>query len=130
MKYMLLAYTNAAEWGQVDTSSPEFLEMCAFYEDLGAELAASGELVSTEGLADPALTRTVRAPGGGAPVVSDGPYAEAKEVLVSFSILDVEDLERALELAGRVAAATGDTIEVRPIMEDDPREVGAEASMP
>lgn len=115
MKYMLLAYTKP-DWSEVDTQTPEFLEMCRFYEELGAELAASGEAVATEGLADPVLTRTVR-PGDGGPVVSDGPFAETKEVLASFSIVDCASADRALEIAARVAQAVGDTIEVRPVMD-------------
>ena len=60
MKYLLLAYTKQADWDTVDVTSPEFLAACAFYEELGAELTASGELLSTEGLAHPALSYTVR----------------------------------------------------------------------
>lgn len=119
MKYMLLAYTSKADWDEVDTSSPEFLAMCEFYERLTTELTASGELVSTEGLADPALTRTVRK-GEDAPVVSDGPYAESKEVLASFSILDCANHDRVLEIAARIVDAVGDTIEVRPIPDGAP----------
>lgn len=121
MKYMLLAYTGSSDWSDVDVTSPEFLAMCEFYAHLGQELTESGELVATEGLADPTLTRTVRrtAERGGT-TVSDGPFAEAKEVLASFSIVDVVDLDRALDIAARVSEATGDTIEVRPVMEGEP----------
>jgi hypothetical protein len=114
MKYILLAYTNRDDWESVDYSSPEFLAMCQFYEDLGKELTASGEFVSTEGLGEPALTRTVRRQDGVA-VAVDGPYAEAKEVLASFSILDCASHDRAMEIAARITAAIGDTVEVRPI---------------
>ncbi len=51
---------NRDDWESVDYSSPKFLAMCQFYEDLGKELTASGEFVSTEGLSEPASTRTVR----------------------------------------------------------------------
>ena len=77
MKYMLLAYTKQADWDAVDYTSPEFLAMCEFYEHLGKELTESGELVMTEGLGDPSLTRTVRRRDGG-PVAVDGPYAEVE----------------------------------------------------
>jgi hypothetical protein len=117
MKYMLLAYTGGADWDAVDYESPEFLAMCAFYEELGAELAASGELVSTEGLADPSLTRTVRRVDG-APVATDGPFAESKEVLASFSIIDVASHDRAMAIAARIVDAIGDTVEVRPLGSD------------
>ncbi|MGH8774358.1 MAG: YciI family protein [Jiangellaceae bacterium] len=116
MKYMLLAYTKQADWESVDVTSAEFLAMCQFYEDLGKELSATGELVTTEGLADPSLTRTIRKQDVG-PVAMDGPYAEAKEVLVSFSIIDCASHDRAMEIATRVVDAIGDTVEVRPIMD-------------
>lgn len=111
---MLLAYTKQADWDAVDVTSPEFQAMCQFYEDLGAELTASGELVMTEGLADPSLTRTIRKQDGG-PVAVDGPYAEAKEVLASFSIIDCASHDRAMAIAARVVDAVGDTVEVRPV---------------
>jgi hypothetical protein len=117
MKYMLLAYTGKADWESVDYSSPEFLAMCEFYETLGKELTESGELVMTEGLADPSFTRTIRKQDG-TPVAVDGPYAEAKEVLASFSIIDCASHERAMAIAARVVDAIGDTVEVRPVGTD------------
>ena len=120
MKYILLAYTNRDEWESVDYSSPEFLAMCEFYDELGKELAGTGEFVATEGLAEPSFTRTVRRQDG-VPVAVDGPYAESKEVLASFAILDCASHDRAMEIAARIVAAVGDTVEVRPIQEADPR---------
>ncbi len=114
MKYMLLAYTKQAAWDNVDVTSPEFQAMCEFYEALGKELSESGELVMTEGLAHPALTKTVRKQDGG-PVATDGPYAEAKEILASFSIIDCASHDRAMAIAARVVDAIGDTVEVRPV---------------
>ncbi len=122
MKYMLLAYTPRDAWDTMDVTSDEFQAACAVYVDLSQELAASGELVSTEGLGHPSLSRTIR-PSADGPLVSDGPFAEAKEVLVSFSIIDVTDHDRALAIAARVVAGVGDAIELRPIM-DGPSEEG------
>jgi hypothetical protein len=119
MKYMLLAYTGQESWDAVDPTSPEFLALCAFYEELGRELTDTGEFVATEGLAHPSLSRTVR-PAGGDIVATDGPFAEAKEVLVSFAILDCAGHDRAMAIAARIAAATGDAVEVRPIMDGPP----------
>ena len=120
MKYILLAYTNREGWESVDYTSPEFLAMCEFYEELGKELTGTGEFVATEGLAEPAFTRTVRKQDG-VPVAVDGPYAESKEVLASFAILDCASHDRVMEIAARIVAAIGDTVEVRPIQEGDPR---------
>jgi hypothetical protein len=119
MKYMLLAYTKQADWSAIDVTSAEFQAMCDFYENLGKELTESGELVLTEGLADPALTRTIRKQDSG-PVATDGPYAEAKEVLVSFAIVDCASHDRAMAIAARIVDAVGDTVEVRPIMAGPP----------
>ncbi|WP_232660731.1 YciI family protein [Pseudonocardia sp. TRM90224] len=117
MKYMLLAYTNKADWETADYTSPEFVATCRFYEEIGAELTATGEFVSTEGLGDPSLTSTVRKQDGTA-VAVDGPFAEAKEVLASFAIVDCATHERAMEIAARIVEAVGDTVEVRPIGSD------------
>jgi hypothetical protein len=119
MKYMLLAYTNKADWESVDYSSPEFLAMCQFYDDLAKELSETGEFVMTEGLTEPSLAKTVRKVGGEA-VAMDGPYAEAKEVLASFAILDCASMDRALEIAARITDAVGDTVEIRPIPDAPP----------
>ncbi|MCP2262349.1 hypothetical protein LX15_006085 [Streptoalloteichus tenebrarius] len=119
MKYLLLAYAKLADWDAMDVTSPEFQAACEFYADLTAELTATGELVTTEGLAHPSLTRTVR-PGDGAPTVVDGPYAESKEVLASFAILDCASHDRVMAIAARITEAVGDAIEVRPIMAGAP----------
>ncbi|MFC4604217.1 YciI family protein [Rhodococcus kronopolitis] len=122
MKYMLLAYTNQADWDAVDVTSPEFRAMCEFYENLERELTDSGELVMTQGLSDPSLTKTVRKVDG-TPIASDGPYAEAKEVLASFSIIECATHDRALAITARIVDAVGDTVELRPVMEGDPAAV-------
>lgn len=122
MKYMLLAYTSQDAWDTMDITSAEFQAACAFYIDISQELTASGELVSTEGLGHPSLSRTIR-PSTDGPVVSDGPFAESKEVLVSFSIIDVFDHDRAMAIAARIVDGVGDAIELRPIM-DGPSEEG------
>jgi hypothetical protein len=115
VKYLLLAYGNQADWDTVDVTSPEFLAACKFYEDLAGELTASGELLTTEGLAHPALSRTIRS-GTDGPVASEGPFAESKEVLASFAIVDCDSHDRAMAIAASIVAAVGDTVEVRPVM--------------
>lgn len=121
MKYILLAYTNVkawedmlANWDPNAPMPPEVQAACDFYEELGKELTASGEFVTTEGLSDPSHTKTVRKTTSGV-VATDGPYAEVKEVLVSYAIVDCASHERAMEIAARVCDAVGDTVEVRPI---------------
>jgi hypothetical protein len=90
---------------------------------LNDELAANGELVEMNALAAPELARTVSADGRSRPVITDGPFPEAKEVLAGYQLLDVESEERALEIAALVSAAPGPNgvplrqrIEVRQVM--------------
>ena len=80
-----------------------------------SELTESGELVSTEGLADPSETKTIRVRDGG-PAVTDGPYAEAKEHMGGFLLLDVSDERRAIEIASRWPAGLTAAIEIRPLL--------------
>jgi len=95
----------------------------AFQHDLNKELTDSGEFVDGQGLAGPDLAKFVTVDGEGAPVVTDGPFPESKELLAGYRIVDVESEARALEIAARAAAAPGprgepirDRIEVRQIM--------------
>ncbi len=90
---------------------------------LNAELAANGELVEMHALTGPDLAKIVTADGAGAPVVTDGPFPEAKELLAGYQMVDVESEERALEIAAAVSAAPGpggvplgQQIEVRQVM--------------
>lgn len=123
MKYILLGYANVDEWRAADAEmartgqlTPEVQAACDFYESLTKELIETGEFVTTEGLGDTSYTRTLRRKADGTVVTTDGPYAESKEALASYAIIDVASHDRALEIAARVVAATGDIAEVRPIM--------------
>ena len=120
MKYLLLSYTPIADWdsSDQDTPSPEALEAFAIYEKFQAELIVSGELVAAEGLGHPSMSRTLRKQAD-AVVVSDGPFAELKEVLASYAVIDCSGYDRAVEIAREVTAAIGDTVEIRPIMGED-----------
>jgi len=83
---------------------------------LSAELADTGELVASEGLADPALAKRVTV-GGDETMISDGPFAEAKEHLAGFLLVDCEDEDRALAIAARVPDAVWGLVEVRPVLD-------------
>lgn len=117
MKYILLAYTNPEGWAEA--TPEEIQKACEFYEELGKELVEAGEAVYNAGLGEPVHTVTVRKQDG-RPVATDGPYAEVKEVLVSFGIVDCESHDRAVQIAARIVDVLGDTVEVRPLMDDDP----------
>ncbi|MCC5578483.1 YciI family protein [Microtetraspora sp. AC03309] len=129
MKYMIMTFGDASAWDTLGLGakeaawSPEevaehFRAMSEFY----ADLAASNEMVTGFGLADPSHTMTVEIRDG-RPVASDGPHAEAKEVLAGFGIIDVASHDRAVELAARFAAIVQSRVELRPIMDDAGREM-------
>lgn len=81
------------------------------------ELKQSGELITTQALADPAQASVVKVRNG-QPVVTDGPFLEAKEYLGGFYLIDCEDKRRAIELAARIpdTAIEGLGVEVRQVM--------------
>ena len=85
------------------------------YEALHESMVASGELIVSEALADPSLAKRVTF-NEGQTIVTDGPYAEAKEHLAGFFLLECASMERALEQAARIPEASLGLVEVRPIM--------------
>ena len=78
------------------------------------ELMGTGELVASEGLPDPS-TATLVSVRGGRTLTSDGPFAEAKEYLAGFYLVDVPDLDRAVEIAAKAPDAETGSVEVRPV---------------
>ena len=100
MKYMLLIYGNEEAFSSV--GSETFAEILRQTDALNQELFESGELVGAYGVADQVNAKVVRVTAR-APVVTDGPYAEAKEYLGSFTILDRASLERAVAIPARTA---------------------------
>jgi hypothetical protein len=117
VRFLILIYSNPASraiWEGF--SEDQRAEGHRYYAALKDELAASGELVATEALADASLTRRVSVRGGQT-LTSDGPFAEAKELLAGFFLLECEDMERAVEVAARVPEAELDLVEVRPVLE-------------
>ena len=111
MKYVVLIYGNPesrAAWeGMSDEQRAAGL---AYYQQLNDDLDASGERIVSERLAFPELTKRV------GPMATDGPFAEAKEFLAGFYLLDCESEERALEIAHRIPEASFSLVEVRPVM--------------
>jgi hypothetical protein len=122
MKYVVLIYSNPTSrelWQQF--SETERGEGLAYYAGLTEELAASGELVVTEALADPSTATRVSVEEGRA-MTTDGPFAEAKEHLAGFYLLDVATKERAVEIAAKIPEAAFGLVEVRPVRSLDPAE--------
>ena len=110
MRYMLLQ-----NYGEVESDCPPMTEWSPedikahieFQQALNAELAQSGELVDAQGLAGPDQAKFVVSDGASSPVITDGPYPEAKELLAGYRLVDVDRAERALEIAARASAAPG-----------------------
>jgi hypothetical protein len=129
MKYMLMmnARRGRGDW-QVTSWPPEdFKAHIEFMKRFGKELGDAGELVGAEGLAGPEQARVVRAGKHGAPEVTDGPFAESKEFLAGYWIVDVDSPQRAYEIAAQASAAPGPggkplnmPIEVREVMSAPP----------
>ncbi|HYD51630.1 MAG TPA: YciI family protein [Gemmatimonadaceae bacterium] len=126
MRFMLMMHAPRGADGeyQVDRWAPEeFRAHIDFMHRLNAELTQRGELVGAEGLAPPGQARLVRAARDGGPPVTDGPFAEAKEFLAGYWLVDVESAERAYAIAAQASAAPGPggaplriPIEVRQVM--------------
>jgi hypothetical protein len=116
VKYLILIYSNPASreiWeGFTDEQRAEGFR---YYAAVAEELAASGELIVTEALADPSLTKRVSVRDG-QPLSSDGPFAEAKELLAGFFLLECEGVDRAVEVAARLPEAAFGLVEVRPVL--------------
>ncbi len=133
MKYMILIHSNPQSreiWESF--SEAQRGEGYAEYAALANDLAASGELIVAEALADPSMGQRIpalagsasagsalagSASAGSAVATSDGPFAEAKEHLAGFFLVETESLERALEIATRIPEADLGLVEVRPILD-------------
>jgi hypothetical protein len=113
MKYILLIYNNPATYEAWDEQQRN--ELFGEVDTIMKELSDSGELVGGEGLADPSQTKTVRVRDG-VTAVTDGPFAEAKEQLGGYLMVDCESEERAVEIAARWPDARHFAMEVRAVM--------------
>jgi hypothetical protein len=118
MKYVILIRHNlkALElWASMPAS--ERAEGLAAYAALNEDLAASGELIVTQALAHPATAKVVTVRDGQV-LASDGPYAEVKEHLAGFYVIDCDGIERAVQIAARIPEAEFVDIEVRPLLDN------------
>src|SRR4051794_24598654 len=118
MKYMIMMLGDSNT--MMEVKSTEWIrEMIAFMHQVNADLNESGEMIEGRGLADPSQAKVV-AIKDGVPVATDGPYAEAKESLAGYWLVDVESEARAIEIASRVVDFTKEPIEVRQVMDAPP----------
>ena len=118
VKFMLLIWSNPANWDGLSPGEQQELGGDAYTEHaaLDAALLDSGELVLSAALADPVTTRVVRVRDGSL-LSTDGPYAEAKELLVGYYLVECDSLDRATEIAAQIPDARWDRVEIRPAMD-------------
>ncbi|WP_158566406.1 YciI family protein [Micromonospora craterilacus] len=119
MKYLMLIYGNEDVWGALPDG--DLATLIGKVDAFNEALRASGELVDVQGLESPARAVRMR---GDTPVVTDGPYLEAKEYVGSYFVVDVDSEQRALEIARsypglRLGAGIGGGIEIWPLMARD-----------
>jgi hypothetical protein len=127
---MMNAPRGGGDWAATNWTPDDLKAHIGFMHDLNKELTKSGELVGAEGLAPPADARVVRAGKDGLPAVTDGPFAEAKEFLAGYWIVEVDKPERAYAIAAKVSTAPGPggkpliiPVEVRQVMSAPPVDV-------
>lgn len=116
MKYLLLL--GGTEGEEQDNIPPE--QMAAIMEPwnrYGQEVAESGVFLAGEGLRPSATATTVWHRAGGERIVTDGPFAETKEQIGGFYLLECKDLDEALDWAKKVPVGEGSAVEVRPVMD-------------
>ena len=118
MKYLLLIYADeaAAEAAQASTPPDEQAAQMKLWYDYGDWLTEKGWFIAGDALQATSTATSVRAPDG-KPVVTDGPFAETKEQLGGYYVLDVANLDEAIEAGSRCPGAMFGTIELRPIQE-------------
>lgn len=88
-------------------SGEDVKRMVDFMDQVNGELTAKGQFVVAEGLVDPSEARMVTAQADGTPSVTDGPFAETKEFIAGFWIIDVKDADEAYRFAAKVSSCPG-----------------------
>jgi hypothetical protein len=114
MKYLLTIYTD--ESGFASATPEEIQQVMAAYEAFGREVSAAGAMLGGEGL-QPSSTATTVQVRGGETLTSDGPFADTREQLGGYYLLECRDLDEAIGWAAKIPGAQNGTIEVRPVMD-------------
>ena len=112
MQYMLLIYDNEAEMLANRTGSGEV--MMKEYREFTDSIVKSGNMKAGDAL-QPTSTATCVRIRNGKTLTTDGPFAETKEQLGGYYLIEAKDLDEATKIAGRVPSAKSGTIEVRPV---------------
>jgi hypothetical protein len=116
MRYLLLIYGNEQAWAEF---GPEDMKAeYEAYDAFGKWLTGQGWMRGGDALEPTSVATSVRVRDGQT-LTTDGPFAETKEQLGGFYLIECDNLDQAIEAASRIPAARGGTIEVRPIAEFD-----------
>ena len=113
MKYMLLIHDEEKSWGKLNETERQ--KIMAEYRQFSEQLKAAGQYVSGSQLAPTSSATSVRVREGKR-VVTDGPFAETREQLGGYYLVEAKDLDEAIGLAARIPSARFGTIEVRPLV--------------
>lgn len=114
MQYMLLIYENEADFESL--SDEERSASLSQHIDFARQLRDEGRFLYGDGL-QPSVTATTVRRSGDRAMITDGPFAETKEQLGGFYVIEARDLDQALEDAVRITSREGEVVEVRPIMD-------------
>jgi hypothetical protein len=113
MQYLLMLYENESEWTKI--SEAEKGQIIGEYVQFSADISKSGHFLGGNPLQPVHTATTVRARDGKV-VKTDGPFAETREQLGGYYLIEAKDLDEACALAARIPAARTGSVEVRPIM--------------
>ncbi len=116
MQYLLLIYADEAGKPPPPTDPAEFKEWMAPWTKYGADLEAAGVYLGGHALQPVSTATTINAMGGSEPVLTDGPFAETREQLGGYYLLDCKDLDEALAWGAKCPIVNYGKLEVRPIM--------------
>ncbi len=114
MQYMLLIYLGD-DYGEPKPGTPEFNKYLQGYGDLNQEMQKKGQLINGNALQNVTTATTVRVRSGKS-TTTDGPFAETKEQLAGYFLVDCKDLDEAIEYAAKIPGAKYGSIEIRPVM--------------
>ncbi len=114
MKYMLLIHLEEQGWGKL--SATEQQQIMGEFRQFTQQIKSSGHHVAGSQLAPTSASTSVRVRNGKR-LVTDGPFAETREQLAGYYLIDARDLDEAITLAAEVPSARMGTIEIRPLLE-------------
>jgi len=117
VKYMLLIYRDEPSWDQLGLAEQQ--KIYADTVELSRELTSRGQYLGGFPLHPSSSATSVRVRDGKR-LVTDGPFAETREQLGGFKIIDVKDLDEAIAVAARIPLARTSTVEIRPVREGQP----------